>query len=318
MKIKKADCPMKIPPLDGKELFDYLQKLVTESPNPQSRELDRLDTLQILELINSEDATVAIRVNQQIPQIAKAVEMAYRALSTNGRLIYIGAGTSGRLGVLDAAECPPTFGIAPDKIVGLIAGGAPTLVRSAEGVEDDIAAGEMDIDNLNVGESDVVMGLTASQRTPYVIAGLNRAQSRKAKTIFLTCNPSIGPDCSYDLVINPVVGPEVLTGSTRMKAALAEKMVLTMITTSVMVKLGKVYNNMMVDLQATSQKLVERSKKVIMAACGCEYEAAGNYLKNANGHVKTAIIMAKLGCDLITAKRRLDQAGGFIYKVFEN
>jgi N-acetylmuramic acid 6-phosphate etherase len=309
---------MKIPPLDGKELFDYLQKLVTESPNPESLELDRLDTVQVLELINAEDATVAIRVHQQIPQIAKAVEMIYEALSKNGRLIYIGAGTSGRLGVLDAAECPPTFGIASDRIIGLIAGGASTLIRSAEGVEDDIAAGEMDIDDLSAGESDVVMGLTASQRTPYVIAGLNRALYRNAKTIFLTCNPTADKNCNYDLIINPIVGPEVLTGSTRMKAALAEKMILTMITTTVMIKLGKVYNNMMVDLQATSQKLVERSKRVIMAACGCDYETAGSYLLEAGGHVKTAIVMAKLGCDMATAHKRLDRADGFNYKVLDN
>jgi N-acetylmuramic acid 6-phosphate etherase len=309
---------MKIPPLDGKELFDYLQKLVTESPNPQSLELDRLDTIRVLELINSEDATVAIRVHQQIPQIARAVEMIYTALSKNGRLIYIGAGTSGRLGVLDAAECPPTFGIAPDRIIGLIAGGAPTLTRSAEGVEDDIAAGEKDIDNLNVDEFDVVTGLTASQRTPYVIAGLNRASYRNAKTIFLTCNPAADKDCNYDLIINPIVGPEILTGSTRMKAALAEKMILTMITTTVMIKLGKVYNNMMVDLQATSQKLVERSKRVIMAACGCDYETAGGYLQEAGGQVKTAIVMAKLGCDITMAQKRLEQAAGFIYKVLES
>jgi N-acetylmuramic acid 6-phosphate etherase len=308
---------MKLPPAHGKELFDYLQKLITESANPDSHNLDRLNTTQILELINSEDATVAIIVRQQIPNIAKAVDIVYDSLSSGGRLIYIGAGTSGRLGVLDAAECPPTFGSSPDQIIGLIAGGAATLVRSAEGVEDDTAAAENDIDNIGVRESDVVMGLTASQRTPYVIAGLNRAASLKAKTVFLTCNPSVEPDCNYDLIINPVVGPEILTGSTRMKAALAEKMILTMITTTVMVRLGKVYGNMMVDLQATSQKLIERSKKVIMAVCGCNYEAAARYLQDAGGHVKTAIIMAKLGCDSTVARERLSRAGGFIYKVLE-
>lgn len=309
---------MKIPPARGKELFDYLQKLITESANPESRNLDRLSTLQILEKINSEDATVAIRVRQQLPNIAKAVDLIYCALSEGGRLIYMGAGTSGRLGVLDAAECPPTFGTSPDKIIGLIAGGTAALVRSAEGVEDNISAAANDIDNLNINDRDVVMGLTASQRTPYVIAGLNRAASQKAKTIFLTCNPTLDLDCNYDLIINPVVGPEILTGSTRMKAALAEKMILTMITTTVMVKLGKVYGNMMVDLQATSQKLVERSKRVIMAVCGCNYEEADKYLGTAGGHVKTAIVMAKLGCDLAAAQERLSRAKGIIYKALED
>jgi N-acetylmuramic acid 6-phosphate etherase len=309
---------MKIPPLEGKELFDYLQKLITESPNTHSQELDRLDTERILELINAEDATVAFKVRAEIPQIVKAVDMIYKALSGDGRLIYIGAGTSGRLGVLDAAECPPTFGISPDKIIGLIAGGAATLIRSAEGVEDNMAAGESDIDNLGLCERDVVMGLTASQRTPYVIAGLNRAAARGAKTIFLTCNPSRDSGYGYDLIINPVVGPEVLTGSTRMKAALAEKMILTMITTTVMVRLGKVYKNMMVDLQATSQKLVERSKRVIMAACECNYEMASIYLQKADGQVKTAIVMAKLGCDKATAEKRLESANGFVFKVIES
>jgi N-acetylmuramic acid 6-phosphate etherase len=305
---------MKIPPLGGKDLFEYLQKLITESPNKQSLELDRLDTIQILELINAEDASVALRVRQEMPQIAKAVEMVYRALSGNGRLIYIGAGTSGRLGVLDAAECPPTFGTAPDRIIGLIAGGQPALVRSAEGVEDDIVSGERDIDDLAIGNDDVVIGLTASRRTPYVIAGLNRASSRGARTILIACNPINDSDHGYDLIINPVVGPEVLAGSTRMKAALAEKMILTMITTTVMVRLGKVYQNMMVDLRATSQKLIERSKRVIMAATNCDYDQAAKYLAGADGHVKTAIVMAKLNCDIATAQRRLEQSGGFVYK----
>jgi N-acetylmuramic acid 6-phosphate etherase len=308
---------MKIPPLSGKELFEFLQKLITESPNSQSVNLDRLGTTEILELINGEDATVAVLVRQQIPQIARAVDMVFEALSGAGRLIYIGAGTSGRLGIMDAAECPPTFGISPDKIIGLIAGGPPTLIRSAEGVEDDILSGQKDIDEQNINSRDVVMGLTASQRTPYVIAGLNRAAAIGARTILLACNPVEDINHGYDLIINPVVGPEVLAGSTRMKAALAEKMILTMITTSVMVRLGKVYNNMMVDLQATSQKLIERSKRVIMAATNCDYETAGKFLATAKGHVKTAIVMAKLGCDIDTARDRLDQAGGFIYKALD-
>lgn len=305
-------------PLSGRKLFEYLQNLVTESFNPQSINLDRLSTIEILELINTEDASVALVVRQQIPLIAKAVEMIYKALNGGGRLIYIGAGTSGRLGILDAAECPPTFGTSPEQIIGLIAGGHKTLVRSAEGIEDDIEAGVKDVDNISAGSKDVVMGLTASRRTPYVIAGLNRAKEKGAETILLCCNPIDNNSYDYSLLITLVVGPEVVTGSTRMKAALAEKMILTLITTTVMVKLGKVYKNMMVDLQATSEKLVERSKLVIMKAIGCDYHNAGIYLKNANGHVKTAIIMAKLGCDIDKARKSLNDAGGILYKVFDS
>ncbi len=304
-------------PIKGRRLFEYLQNLVTEASNPNSLDLDRLSTSKILQLINTEDATVALAVHHQIPQITRAVELVYEALKDGGRLIYMGAGTSGRLGVLDAAECPPTFGIKPDKIVGLIAGGPPTLIRSAEGIEDDMDAGEKDIIHLNVGSKDVVMGLTTSSRTPYVIAGLNEAKKRGAKTIFLCCNPPDNFIDKYDLLITPVVGPEILSGSTRMKSALAEKMVLTMLTTTVMVKLGKVYKNMMVDLQATSQKLVERSKRVIMKAVDCDYETAGEYLTAAEGHVKSAIVMAKLKCDLDTARQLLKKSQGHVYKAIE-
>jgi len=304
-------------PIKGRRLFEYLQNLVTEASNPKSVDLDRLSASEILELINAEDATVAEAVRGQIPQIARAVEIVEHALRTSGRLIYMGAGTSGRLGVLDAAECPPTFGIEPGKIIGLIAGGPPTLIRSAEGIEDNMEAAEKDINVLEVCSKDVVMGLTTSSRTPYVIAGLNEAKKRGAKTIFLCCNPSADFVNKYDLLITPIVGPEVLSGSTRMKSALAEKMILTMLTTTVMVKLGKVYKNMMVDLQATSQKLVERSKRVIMAAANCDYPAAGKYLTAAEGHVKTAIVMAILGCDLKTAGQLLDKNQGHVYKAIK-
>jgi len=304
-------------PVKGRRLFEYLQNLVTEASNPKSIDLDRLAISEILELINAEDATVAIAVHSQIPQIARAVEIVYEALAAGGRLIYMGAGTSGRLGVLDAAECPPTFGIEPGNIIGLIAGGPPTLIRSAEGIEDDMGAGEKDINNLEVDSKDVVMGLTTSSRTPYVIAGLNKAKKRGAKTIFLCCNPADDFINKYDLSIIPIVGPEVLSGSTRMKSALAEKMVLTMLTTTVMVKLGKVYKNMMVDLQATSQKLMERSKRVIMKVVGCDYQSAGKYLMAADGHVKSAIVMARLRCDLKTARQLLDKNQGHVYKAIE-
>ena len=309
---------MTVNPIKGRKLFDYLKNLITELPNPESINLDRLSTVEILELINREDASVALVVRQQIPEISKAVEMTYKALRDGGRLIYIGAGTSGRLGVLDAAECPPTFGTSPEQIIGLVAGGPPTLIRSAEGVEDNEQAGEIDIDSINTCSKDIVVGLTASRRTPYVISGLNRASDHGAKTILICCNP---PDdkytYDYDLIIIPVVGPEVLAGSTRMKAALAEKMILTMLTTTIMVKLGKVYKNLMVDFQATSEKLVERSKRVIMDTVDCDYTTAGKLLEKADGHVKSAIIIAKLGCDLKTARELLNKHNGIIYKVID-
>jgi len=307
---------MSQPPRSGKELFDYLQKLVTESANPSSIDLDRLDVAEILELINTEDAKVALIVRGEIPKIAAAVEMVQHSLSQGGRLIYMGAGTSGRLGVLDAAECPPTFGTSPDMIIGLIAGGPSSLIRSAEGVEDESNAGVKDIDAVGVSERDTVIGLTASQRTPYVIGGLDQALSKNAKTILITCNPLI-ENYPYHLIINPVVGPEVLTGSTRMKAALAEKMILTMISTTAMIRLGKVYRNMMVDLQATSQKLIERSKRVITSALACDYETAARLLRQAEGSVKSAIVMGSLNCDLPTAKTRLKRAGGFVYRAID-
>ena len=307
---------MDLPPLEGKQLFEYLRKLVTETNNPLSPLLDRLSVREILELINQEDATVALAVRGQIPQIEKAVELVYRALKGDGRLIYIGAGTSGRLGVLDAAECPPTFGSDPERIVGLIAGGKATLIRSAEGIEDDYQAGIRDIENAGISGKDVVMGLTSSTRTPYVLAALNRALEVGARTILLGCNPQTN-DSVYDVYITPVVGPEVLAGSTRMKAALAEKMVLTMLTTTVMVKLGKIYKNMMVDLQATSQKLIERSKNVIMQTTGCDYETAADILKRAGGETKTAIVMFKLGCDSEQARKLLAGHDGLVYRVIE-
>lgn len=304
-------------PRSGKELFDYLQKLITEKPNPNSIDLDRLGTNEILELINNEDAIVPLIVRNEIPKIATAVEIVVGSLFKGGRLIYLGAGTSGRLGVLDAAECPPTFGTDPDQIIGLIAGGQPSLIRSEEGVEDRPESGESDIDSIGVSNLDTVIGLTASQRTPYVIGGLDRALAKGAKTILVSCNPLI-EKYPYHLIINPIVGPEVLAGSTRMKAALAQKMILTMISTTAMVRLGKVYRNLMVDLKTTSEKLKERSKGVIIKVLDCSYDEAEKLLFRADGSVKAAIVMGKLNCDLPTALLRLEKANGFVYRAIES
>ncbi len=244
------------------DLFDELKRLTTESRNPRTREIDLATTNRILELINDEDRGVADAVRGAIPDIARAVDIVVAAFQRGGRLVYIGAGTSGRLGILDASECPPTFGVDPDLVQGIIAGGRETVFRSREGVEDVESAGIEDVANASVGDRDVVTGIAASRRTPYVLAGLAEAKRRGARTVFVCCNPGDNP--GVDVVITVVPGPEALTGSTRMKAGTAQKMVLNMITTASMVKLGKVYENLMVDVRPNSAKLVERGKGIVM------------------------------------------------------
>jgi N-acetylmuramic acid 6-phosphate etherase len=298
----------------GRQVYDELQGLVTEKTNPRSKNLDRLSTLAILRLINSEDATVAHAVYRELPYIAKAVEMVLKTLKYGGRLFYLGAGTSGRLGVLDAAECPPTFGTDPKMIKGIIAGGHASLIRSREGVEDNIAAARMDILKEKIGPKDIVIGITASKRTPYVLEGLREAKRRRAKTIFLSCNPRRNCPKEFDLAICPVVGPEVIAGSSRMKAGTAQKMTLNLITTAVMVRTGKVYGNRMVDLRTTSEKLKERCKKVIVDVCGLPYKQAEQILKDADGSVKTALVMSLTGFTRLKAEKLLKKTHGFVYK----
>ena len=301
----------------GRDVFDELSGLVTEETNPSAENLHRLSTTGLLRLINREDATVADAVAREIRYIAGAVEMAVRTFKREGRLFYIGAGTSGRLGVLDAAECPPTFGTNPEMIQGVIAGGYGSLIRSREGAEDDMAAAVADIDERKVKKGDLVIGITASRRTPYVLEGLREAKRRGAETIFICCNPRKEAPREFDLVICPVVGPEVIAGSSRMKAGTAQKMVLNMITTVAMIKTGRVFGNRMVDLQATSEKLKERSKKVIMEVCGLNYEVAGKLIKNSAGSVKTAIVMFRTGLGRKAAEARLRAAEGFVDKAIK-
>jgi N-acetylmuramic acid 6-phosphate etherase len=301
----------------GKEVFEELKTLLTENSNPKSNRIDRLSTRAILHLINSEDMLVAKAIAREIPNIAKAVEMALDVFKNGGRLFYLGAGTSGRLGMLDAAECPPTFGTDPKMIRGIIAGGYGSLVRSREGVEDDVRAAIRDIKKNNIGSKDMVMGITASRRTPYVLEGLRNAKSLGAKTIFLSCNPRRSVPQEFDLTICPIVGPEVIAGSSRMKAGTAQKMVLNMISTAAMIRMGKVYGNRMVDLRTTSEKLKERSKKVIIDICNLPYDEAEMLLKSAGGSVKTAIIMAQTGLSKSGAERLLRQSDGFVYKALK-
>lgn len=289
-----------------------LAALLTEQRNPRTSEIDLQSTHDILKTINTEDKLVAGAVEREIPHIKEGVEMIVECFRQGGRLIYVGAGTSGRLGVLDAAECPPTFGTKPEMVVGMIAGGDPAMFRAQEGAEDDSAAGVRDVNACNVSPADVVCGLAASRRTPYVVAAVARARELGAKTIYVTTNPRSTFDLPVDVAICPEVGPEVLMGSTRMKSGTAQKLVLNMLTTAAMIKLGKVYENMMVDLQLTNRKLAERAKRIIMAVTKVEYDVAEKYLAESGGHVKTAIVMAANSMSRSEAIAALEHAGGFV------
>jgi N-acetylmuramic acid 6-phosphate etherase len=296
----------------SKDLSDELAKLLTEQRNPASLGMDSLGVEEILRLINDQDKRVALAVEHEIPYIAKAVELIVESFRAGGRLIYFGAGTSGRLGVVDASECPPTFGTPPELVVGMISGGRSAMFKSVEGAEDDPEQARRDVDALNVNEHDTVCGIAASRRTPYVVAAVARARELGAKTLYVTTNPRKDFDLQVDVAICPEVGPEVLMGSTRMKSGTAQKLVLNMLTTTAMVRLGKVYENMMVDLQLTNQKLVERSKRIVMMATDVDYDGATVALEKAGGHVKSAIVMVKAGVTLDEARRRIDAAGGFV------
>jgi N-acetylmuramic acid 6-phosphate etherase len=261
---------------------------------------------------------VAGAVAEELPAIAAVVERVVAALDRGGRLIYAGAGTSGRLGMLDAAECPPTYGIDPSRVQGLLAGGPMAMTTSVEAAEDDEAQGAREVDALGVGADDVVVGIAASGRTPYVVGALRRARSRGACAVALVGNRD-GPVAAVaELVIAPRTGPEVVTGSTRMKAGTATKLVLNTITTGAMIRIGKTYGNLMVDLRATNLKLTDRSERIVMEVCGGDREQARATLNAADGRVKTAIVMRLLGVDRAEAERRLDAAGGVIRRVVPN
>lgn len=294
------------------ELYNKLEKLLTEQRNPDSVELDTLATDGVLRLINSQDKLVPLAVERELPSISKAVEIIVDALKNGGRLLYFGAGTSGRLGVVDASECPPTFGTDPGLIRGTIAGGQAAMFHSEEGAEDDTEQARRDVESNSVNSRDVVCGIAASRQTPYVVAVVARARELGAKTIYITTNPRSEFDLDVDVAICPEVGPEVLMGSTRMKSGTAQKLVLNMLTTTAMIKLGKVFENMMVDLQLTNRKLAERAKRIIMMATNATYEEASDVLQRAGGHVKTGIVMSAAGISADEARRRLERAGGFV------
>ena len=298
----------------SRRVFNELKNLVTESRLPESSRLDRLTTRQILNLISKEDHKIASAVKQAIPQIEKAVDLLVESFKSGGRLFYIGAGTSGRLGVLDASECPPTFGTRPSMVTGIIAGGRRTLVRSREGIEDDRESARLDVRKRGVRKGDVVVGIATSWRTPYTLDGVREAKRLGARTVYLCCTPVKKFPFKIDVLINPIVGPEVLTGSTRMKAGTATKLILNMLTTTTMVRLGKTYGNRMVDLQARSEKLVERSKRILMEVTGVSYRLAATYLDESHGEVKTAIVMILKQVAYTEAKKRLRNADGFVWK----
>ena len=298
-------------------LFNQLRGLSTEQRNPRSMDIDGEQVFDILKIINSEDRRVAHVVRKEIPYIAKAVDLVVDALRKGGRLIYVGAGTSGRLGILDAAECPPTYGTDPNMIQGLIAGGKRAVFRSIEGAEDRAAEGRQAIDKKRVTERDIVCGIAASRRTPFVVAAVERARERGARTIYITTNPRSDFHLDVDVAICPAVGPEVIMGSTRMKSGTAQKLVLNMITTTAMIRLGKVYENMMIDLQMKSRKLEERAKRVLMIVTGVNYQTAEKALRGAGGHVKTAIVMIKAKVNAREARRRLKEAHGFVRAAIE-
>jgi N-acetylmuramic acid 6-phosphate etherase len=298
--------------MDDRARFEEFARLATEQRNPRSMDLDLLEVPELLELINSEDRTVPEAVAREIPHIAHAVDLIVASFKAGGRLIYVGAGTSGRLGVLDASECPPTFGSDPDMVVGVIAGGYTAVIRAVEGAEDRADHGAQAMDDLEVGPEDTVVGLAASRRTPYVVSAVARAKSLGSHTVYVTCTPRAEFTLDVDVAICPVVGPEVLMGSTRMKAGTAQKLVCNMLTTAAFTRVGKAYENMMVDLLANSQKLVERGRRTVMTATGCDYTQAAHAIEAADRSVKTAIVMLKLKCSREEAERRLAAADGFV------
>jgi len=289
---------------------------LTERRNPRTIDIDLADPLRIVDLIAAEDATVPAAVARAREEIAATIALVERSFRAGGRLIYVGAGTSGRLGVLDAAECPPTFGTDPSMVIGRIAGGFSALVRSAEGAEDDVNAGIAVMDEERVAERDTVIGIAASGGTPYVRAALGRAQALGASTALIACAepPAVLRD-TCDVCIVVLTGPEVITGSTRMKAGTATKLVLNTITTGAMVRLGKTYGNLMVDLQAWSAKLVDRGERIVMEVTGCDREAARRAIDEAGGSVRTAIVMVRTGATQPVAEATLAEHDHRVRKI---
>jgi len=293
-----------------------LENLLTEQPNPASALIGDLPIEEALRIINSEDRKVAEAVGREIPSIARAVEAIVEAFERGGRLFYIGAGTSGRMGVLDASECPPTFGVPPDMVQGIIAGGEAALSRATEASEDDASSGARDLANRGFHPPDVLAGIAASGRTPYVLGAIAAARALGAVTIGISCAPDSDLARAAHIAITPLTGPEVIAGSTRMKAGTAQKLVLNMLTTGAFLRMGYVYGNLMVNVQPTNRKLVDRATRIVAQAAGLDYGRAREALAAAGNSVRAAIFMAKTGATRAEAERKLQAAGGSVTRAF--
>ncbi|SFD65766.1 N-acetylmuramic acid 6-phosphate etherase [Bacillus sp. UNCCL81] len=294
-----------------------LENLTTETRNEKTMNLDEMSIEEFLTVMNEEDAKVSAAVRNEIPNISKAVEKIVTAFKSGGRLIYIGAGTSGRIGLLDAVECPPTFGTSPEEVVGLIAGGEKAFIKAVEGAEDSEELATHDLKEIKLSKNDIVVGIAASGRTPYVIGGLKYAKEIGAATVAVSCNKGSKIGQEAEIAIEVVNGPEVLTGSTRLKAGTSQKLVCNMLSTASMVGIGKVYGNLMVDVQSTNEKLVERSKRIVMEATSCTYEIAEEYLTKSNQSPKVAIVMILTGFSYEQAIEQLKKSEGFVRKAIQ-
>ena len=294
-----------------------LKKMITESRNPASAEIDTLSTLDVLTVINQEDKKVPLAVEAAIPQIAEVVDAVVKAFAQGGRLIYSGAGTSGRLGILDASECPPTYGTPASQVVGIIAGGHKAILQAVENAEDNAKMGAQDLKDIDFNEKDVLVGIAASGRTPYVLGAMAYAKSVGATVGAISCNPGSAMSLSADIAIELVVGPEVVTGSSRMKAGTAQKLALNMITTGSMIRSGKVYGNLMVDVEATNAKLVQRQVNIVVEATDCTPDVAEQALNACQRHCKTAILMVLSGLSASEASALLNKNNGFIRQTLQ-
>ena len=295
-----------------------LTTMITESRNQASLTIDQLTTIDMLKVINEEDKKVAFAVEKQLPQIAQAVDKIVEAFQQQGRLIYIGAGTSGRLGILDASECPPTYGTPAEQIMGIIAGGTPAIFKAVENAEDKPEQGQADLQSIQFNYKDILVGIAASGRTPYVIGAMEYAKSQGATVISLCCNPNAPMIGLADIAITPIVGAEVITGSSRMKAGTAQKLVLNMLTTASMIKIGKVFSNLMVDVEASNAKLIERQIQIVIEATSCSRQQAINALEQCNRQCKTAIIMLLMQISAEQAMALLNENRGMIAHVLAN
>ncbi|EGR2528954.1 N-acetylmuramic acid 6-phosphate etherase [Vibrio cholerae] len=299
-------------------LIAALSHLVSEGRNPDTMDIDLLSSQEIVERLNQQDKQVPLAVEAVLPQIAQAVDKITAAFKQGGRLIYLGAGTSGRLGVLDASECPPTFGVSDQMVIGLIAGGKEAMFTAQEeGAEDNATLGAHDLQQIDFSSKDVLVGIAASGRTPYVIGALEYANDLGATTIALSCNPDSPIAEIAQIAISPVVGPEALTGSTRLKSGTAQKLVLNMLTTASMIRLGKSYQNLMVDVRATNRKLIARAVRIVMQATDCQREEAEALLKESHNNAKLAILMHLTGMNYEQATAKLSQSDGFLRRAME-